>query len=68
MHLVELFLASNVIYFFLSSFSQSVVHSFNKVPQGRESEEVQCIVCSDEPPSIKFEPCGHVIACKGMPR
>lgn len=43
---------------------KSVVHSFNKVPQGRESEEVQCIVCSDEPASVKFEPCGHVIACK----
>ena len=61
-------IAKNVICFFLSSFSQSVVQSFTKVPQGGESEEVQCIVCSDEPPSVKFEPCGHVIACKGMSR
>lgn len=43
-----------------------MVHSFNKIPQGGESEELQCIVCSDEPPSVRFEPCGHTIACKGM--
>ena len=42
-----------------------MVHSFNKIRQGGDSEESQCIVCSDEPPSVKFEPCGHVIACKG---
>ena len=54
------------MYFFLFIFLQAVVSSFSKIPQGGESEELQCIVCSDEPPSVRFEPCGHTIACKGM--
>ena len=57
-----------VIYFVLFIFSQTVVQSFTKVRQGGEGEEIQCIVCSDEPPSVKFEPCGHTIACKGKER
>ena len=40
-----------------------MVESFAEVQQGGEREE--CVVCSDEPPSVKFEPCGHVIACQG---
>lgn len=43
-----------------------MVHSFSKIPQKKESEEIQCIVCSDESASVRFEPCGHTIACKGM--
>lgn len=41
-----------------------LVQSFSKIPQEGENEESQCIVCSDEPASVKFEPCGHVIACQ----
>ncbi|XP_068753853.1 E3 ubiquitin-protein ligase MIB2-like [Montipora capricornis] len=43
---------------------KAVVQSFNEIPQERDSEESLCIVCSDEPPSVTFEPCGHMIACK----
>lgn len=43
---------------------KALVKSFHKISQGEQSEESQCIVCSDEPPSVKFEPCGHIIACK----
>jgi len=43
---------------------KSAVQSFNKIRQEREDDESQCIVCSDEPASVKFEPCGHMIACK----
>lgn len=46
-------------------FLQAVVDSFQEITQGGDGEESQCVVCCDEPPSIKFEPCGHMIACKG---
>ena len=40
-----------------------MVESFAEVHQGGDS--VECVVCSDEPPSVKFEPCGHMIVCEG---
>lgn len=43
---------------------KAVVDSFSKISQEGDNEESQCIVCSDEPASVKFEPCGHVIACQ----
>ncbi|CAH3026592.1 unnamed protein product [Porites evermanni] len=43
---------------------KAVVDSFSKISQKGDDEESQCIVCSDEPASVKFEPCGHVIACQ----
>lgn len=42
---------------------KAVVESFAEVHQGGDS--VECVVCSDEPPSVKFEPCGHMIVCEG---
>lgn len=42
---------------------KAAVESFAKVQQ--EAESVECVVCSDEPPSVKFEPCGHMIVCEG---
>lgn len=43
---------------------RAVVESFQEIPQRGDGEESQCVVCCDEPPSVKFEPCGHMIACR----
>ena len=52
-------------FFFSVFFLQAVVESFQEIPQRGDGEESQCVVCCDEPPSVKFEPCGHMIACRG---
>ena len=54
-----------LLFFFPVFFIQAVVESFQEIPQRGDGEESQCVVCCDEPPSVKFEPCGHMIACRG---
>lgn len=38
-----------------------------KVPTSTVTESslegIECIVCCESPPNVRFEPCGHIIAC-----